>query len=421
MSALFKLANDLRMWALLANSAYALSSFLLGYLLLLHTDAMQFGLFAFFLMVQSFGYGVFNALFASPLLIASNKTSSLPAGSLKPMLWVSLVISLLLISVQAVVMWYQALPWTGMLWLLTASAWLNLRWFCRCSQQQEAPTTVIVADLLFSFVAVCGGLALLLLQQLSLSTVSALLFVAAMVSAVPSLPLLGRILVAKSEHKVWRHGFQQQGKPALLGVLSAEVSANFHQYFIIAFKGAAALAPLAAAGLFLRPMTLVQTSLAQIDRPKLARAAAVGDRPLFQKIARSMLRLSIFAYLLNLLVVACVLWLAPNWLWQQTTTQFDFIACLIFVAAVSLLRSLRGPASTQLQALDEFHFLAAVTLRSTAVVIPLVLLGYSLFDFYGTLVAMFIGECWIALPILWRCRQQQKSFGKTVDSPRGLH
>ena len=73
------------------------------------------------------------------------------------------------------------------------------------------------------------------------------------------------------------------------------MSANFHQYFIIAFKGAAALAPLAAAGLFLRPMTLVQTSLAQIDRPKLARAAAVGDRPLFQKIARSMLRLSIFA------------------------------------------------------------------------------------------------------------------------------
>lgn len=413
-----KHTKDLRLWALLANSAYALSSFALGYLLLLYTDAMQFGLFAFFLLVQSLGYGIFNALFASPLLI---QRPPVAAGALKPMLWVALVLSLLLMTVQALVMHYQALPWMSMLWLLGASGWLNLRWFCRCSQQQDQPVTVIVADLLFSGVTLGGGLALWIFNQVSLTSVSLCLLTAAFISAIPSFSLLARIVAAQSQPSVWRHGFAHQGKPALVGVVSAEVSANFHQYFIIGLKGAVALAPLAAAGLFLRPMTLVQTSLAQIDRPKLARAAADGDHTRFQAIAKSMLRLSLVAYLLNVFVVSSVLWLAPSWLWQQASTLPDFIGCLVFTAAIALLRSVRGPASTQLQARDQFNFLASVTLKSTAVVIPLVVLGYSLFGFYGTLAAMFIGECWIALPILWRCREQQKSFGKTVDSPEGLH
>ena len=58
--------------------------------------------------------------------------------------------------------------------------------------------------------------------------------------------------------------------------MTVEVTTNIHQYLIVLLQGAAALAPVAAAGLFLRPMTLVQTSLAQIERPRLA-AVVVDD------------------------------------------------------------------------------------------------------------------------------------------------
>lgn len=403
---------DRRLWALFANAAYALSSFLLGYLLLLEGNQQQYGAFAFYLLLQAFGYSLVNALFGAPLLIAG-RDCAVAATGLNPMLRLALLLALLCAAVQALVLWWQGIASDVIVLLAVSAAVLLLRWFCRCVQQNDAPNRVILADLSFSMVALLGAVVLWQEGVLSLANLSQLVLLAALVSLLPAWRLLWTVFKADPDWRLWSAGFARQGKPALAGVVTVEVTANFHQYMLMLLQGATALAPIAAAGLFLRPMTLVQSSLSQIERPRLARAAAAADWLSLQRTWRSFLWLSVLAFLLNLLVVLMLLWLAPARLWPDLATLPHFIACGCFVAATALLRSLRGPASTLLQAFDQFHFLASVTWRASLITVPLVLLGIYSGGFFGALLAMLLGECAVAIPILRQCRQ-------TLQTPVGI-
>jgi hypothetical protein len=396
--------QDRRLWALFANAAYALSSFVLGYLLLLQGSQNQYGAFAFYLLLQAFGYSLINALFGAPLLIAA-RDGTVAAGGLNPMLRLALLLALLGAAVQALLFLQQGIAADVIVLLALSAALLLLRWFCRCVQQNDAPEQVMLADLSFSLVALPGSALLWQQGLVSLWSLSQLLLLAAIVSLLPAGRLLWTVIQAEPDGRLWSAGYAQQGKPALAGVVTVEVTANFHQYVLMLLQGAAALAPVAAAGLFLRPMTLVQSSLAQIERPRLARAVAAADWPGLQRIWRSFLWLSAWAFLLNLLAILILLWLAPAWLWPDLLTLPHFIACGGFVALAALLRSLRGPASTLLQAFDQFHFLASVTWRASLATVPLVLLGLYAGGIYGALLAMLLGECAVAIPILRQCRQ----------------
>lgn len=401
--------HDRRLWALFANAAYALSSFVLGYLLLLQGNQAQYGAFAFYLLIQALTYSVVNALFGAPLLIAA-RDGTVAAAALHPMLRLALRLALLCAAVQALLLWLQDTAGDTIVLLALSAGVLLLRWFCRCVQQNDAPEQVILADICFSLVALVGAALLWQLGLVSLTSLSYLLLLAAVVSLLPAGRVLWSVLQAKPDWRLWSAGFIQQGKPALTGVVTAEVTANFHQYMLMLLQGATALAPVAAAGLFLRPMTLVQSSLAQIERPRLARAVAAGDWHGLQRIWRSFLWLSAFAFLLNLLVILLLLWLVPRWLWPDLLTLPHFIACGGFVALAALLRTLRGPASTLLQACDQFHFLASVTWRASLLTVPLVLLGLYIggcfgAGIFGALFAMLLGECAVAIPILRQCRR----------------
>jgi len=396
--------QDRRLWALFANTAYALSSFVLGYLLLLQGNHQQYGAFAFYLLLQAFGYSLVNALFGAPLLIASRDGTNQPAG-LNPMLRLAGLLALCSAALQAFLLWQQGVNSEVIAMLAASALFMQLRWFCRCIQQNDAPEQVMLADLSFSLVALVGAAVLWQLELVSLWSFSLLLLSAAVISLLPAGRLLWVVLRAQPDWRLWSDGFAMQGKPALAGVVTVEITANIHQYLIVLVQGAAALAPVAAAGLFLRPMALVQTSLSQIERPRLARAVAATDWRELQHVWRSFLAWSVRAFLLNLLVVLLLLWLAPAWLWPDVSSLAHFIACGGFVAAAALLRSLRGPASTLLQAMDQFRFLASVTWRASLLTVPLVLIGLYTGGILGALLAMLLGECAVALPILRRCRQ----------------
>ena len=396
--------QDRRLWALFANTAYALSSFVLGYLLLLQGNNQQYGAFAFYLVLQAFGYSLVNALFGAPLLIASRDGASQPAG-LNPMLRVAGLMALCCAALQALLLWQQGVSSDAVVMLAASAFFLLLRWFCRCIQQNDAPEHVMLADLSFSLVALIGAAVLWPLGLVSLWSFSLLLLSATVISLLPAGRLLWMVLRAQPDWRLWSKGFAMQGKPALAGVVTVEVTANIHQYLIVLVQGAAALAPVAAAGLFLRPMTLVQSSLSQIERPRLARVVAASDWRELQRVWRSFWAWSMRAFLLNLLVILLLLWLAPAWLWPDLSSLAHFIACGGLVAAAALLRSMRGPASTLLQAMDQFQFLARVSWRASLVTVPGVLIGLYTGGIFGALLAMLLGECAVALPIIRRCRQ----------------
>ncbi len=396
--------QDRRLWALFANSAYALSSFLLGWLLLLQGNNTVYGAFAFYLVLQAFAYSLSNALFGAPLLIASRHGEVSP-GTVRPMLALAFLLALLFAAVQGVVLWLQGVAADAVVLLLCSSVLLQLRWFCRCVQQNDAPAQVIAADLSFSLTALAGAALIWWLQWVTISSSGLILMVAAIAGLWPCRRLLQAAVQARSDWRLCRHGYQQQGKPALFGVLTAELTANSHQYLIVLLQGAAAFAPVAAAGLFLRPMTLVQSSLAQIERPRLARAAAAADGATLRALWRSFIWLNLLAFVLNLLVLLLLLWLAPTWLWPEQSSWSSFIACVGFIAAAALLRSIRSPACTLLQAVDQFHYLARVTWRASLVTLPLVLLGLYCGGLWGALFAMLLGECAVAIPAIRRCRR----------------
>lgn len=400
--------RERRLWALFANTAYALSSFVLGYLLLLQGNNQLYGAFAFYLLIQAFAYSLINALFGAPLLIAYRDEKVDPTG-LNPMLRLVMLLAVLCALLQALLLKQQGISIDEMSLLAVSSVLLQLRWFFRCVQQNGDPEQVMLADGWFSLVALFGAASLSLQGMVSLWSLSLLLLFATVVSLLPSGRLLWTILCASPDWRLWSRGFTQQGKPALTGVVTVEATTNIHQYLIVLIQGSAALAPVAAAGLFLRPMTLVQSSLAQIDRPRLARAAVAADWFQLLHIWRLFLRLSLLAFVVNLVVLVFLLWIDPATLWPDLATLAHFILCGSFVAAAALLRSLRGPASTLLQAFDQFQFLADVTVRASLVTVPLVLLGILVGGIFGALAAMVLGECLVAIPILRRCRRMLKT------------
>lgn len=395
--------QDRRLWALGANTAYAAASFLLGYLLLLQGDPTVYGVFAFYLLVQAFAYSLVNALFGAPLLIASRDGVVSPSG-LNPMLKLALLLALCCAALQAMLLLLQGMTVAVSAVLAFATVLLLLRWFWRSVQQNEAPEQVIAADLMFSLPVLAGVAMLWFLPAITLETLSGLLLLAALLSLLPALRQWGPVLRAQGDWQLWLQGFRRQGKPALAGVVTVEVSANLHQYLIVLWHGATALAPVAAAGLFLRPMTLVQSSLAQIERPRLARAVGAADWTELRQVTRQLAGWSLLAFLLNVIGLVLVLLWTPAWVWPQQSGLADFVSCAAVVALAALLRSLRGPASIVLQALDQFRFLATVTWRASLLTVPLVLLGLAAGGVPGALLAMLLGECAIAWPILRRCR-----------------
>jgi O-antigen/teichoic acid export membrane protein len=78
---------------------------------------------------------------------------------------------------------------------------------------------------------------------------------------------------------------------------------------------------------------------------------------------------------------------------------------LLFGSLVAFIRSFRGPASTLLQAYDQFSFLSSVTLKSSLITVPLSFFGILEFGLEGALVVMLVGELLIAVPIIRRARQ----------------
>lgn len=419
--------QDQRLWTLLANSGYAVASFLLGWLLLQQDGAAPYGAFAFFLVLQAFGFGVLNALVASPLLILWRDAQQCSA-EMRPHLQVGCAVAVAVALVQTAVLLLQALAWPAVLLLLLASLTQSLRWLCRCVQQNSAPWRVIWADLLFFTVVLLAVVAVIFTHHIAdfsfirfdLFTVAAILAFAALVSLLPGAIVLRSALDGWFDGDHWRRGYQAQGKPALLGVVTAEIAANLHQYMILFWSGPAALAPVAAAGLYLRPSSLLQASVLQAERPAITRQIGIASQqytsllPLWQKL-KWLQWFTLLAISGNILVLLVILMLWPHWLWPDTATLPAFWLCLGWVSVTALVRAQRGVAVAFLQGCDDFHYLSRVTVVAALYTVPLLALGLWLGGIHVALAVMFISELMVALPIIKRYQQYRLRLQQQED------
>lgn len=386
---------------LVANLLLALASFLMAYVLLRYAPAGHYGSFSFVLVLQAFGMALLNAVVAAPLLILLNSKSAadVAPGEVKGFLLVALGVATAISLLQGGYLWVMTADFQLTVTLAVAG-WLQLlRWYGRCEWQNRQVHLVLRSDLLFSFFSITGISTLWFMDGISLTGIAQVLLVTSLIALQPFAAGILRLLNERASWHRVRSGYQRQGKPALLGVLTVEATANFHSYLVVLLSGAAAFAPIAAAMLFFRPLAVVLGSLQQSERPLLVRAVASQDIIRLSQLLWLMRRTAVGAFALNLLAIVLVYLFAPAWLWPEESSRMTFCYALGSWSLIAVLRALRAPATAVLQAYDQFAALARATYLSAACTVPMVLIGWWLAGPLTSLLGVLAGELILALAI----------------------
>ena len=394
-------------WQLASHTGLALSAFLIAFLLLRYAPAAHYGSFAFILVLQAFGMALCNALIASPLLILMNtqqssvKQDATPKGFLLFGLAIATGISLL----QGLYLWFTLADiWISV--LLALAGWLQqLRWYGRCEWQNRNVRVLIYSDCWLSGLLVVGSALLWWLHALTLLHVGVLLVLASSVALLPFLAGFYHSMAQPAQWYLVSKGFQKQGKPALFGVLTVELTANFHSYLVVLGSGSAAFAPLAAAMLFFRPLAVVLGSLLQSERPMLVKAQNAGNHQQVQQLRASISNIAIVAFSGNGLVLFLIFMFWPAWLWPESATRNESAWALMLWSLIALLRALRASISAWMQAADQFQPLARVTYLSAAWTIPAVLFCWWLAGPVASLLGVLSGEVLLYI-LLWRAKRK---------------
>ncbi|MFN6971392.1 MAG: hypothetical protein ACK4NN_11040 [Rheinheimera sp.] len=397
-------------WQLASHTGLALSAFVIAYLLLRYAPAAHYGSFTFMLVLQAFGMALCNALIASPLLILMNtqQSSEQQAAVPKGFLLFGLAIATGIALLQGLYLWF-ALADIGLSVLLAVAGWLQLlRWYVRCEWQNRNVRVLIFSDGWFSLLLVIGCAVLWYLDALTLFYVGGLLILASIVALWPFLAGFYHSLQQPADWSLVSRGFQKQGKPALLGVFTVELTANFHSYLVVLGSGSAAFAPLAAAMLFFRPLAVVLGSLIQSERPMLVQARNAGKHSRVQQLTASIRNIAIVAFLGNVLVLLLVFMFWPILLWPEPASRTEFGLALILWSLVALFRALRASTTAWMQAADQFAPLARVTYLSAAWTIPAVVICWWLAGPIASLLGVLSGEVLLGI-LLWRVKRKLQS------------
>jgi len=409
-------------WQLISHIGLAISAFLIAYLLLSETPAPHYGSFAFILVLQAFGFALSNALIASPLLILMNdeRQSAYRDAVPQGFLVVAFVISIAIATMQGCYLWFSLTDFWISISFAVAGFLQQLRWYGRCEWQNRNVRVLLVSDLLFSASLLMGGIALWWFNVVSLLHIGLLLV---LVSVIALVPFLASFYASCRQHTDWivvKQGFEQQGRPALFGVLTVEATANFHSYLVVFGSGSAAFAPIAAAMLFFRPLAVVLGSLLQSERPRLVQARMAGDLKRLLSVTAGIRHVAVASFMGNALILLLLFIYWPALLWPEPDSRQEFLLALVLWSLVAGCRALRSSATAWMQAADLFAPLARVTYLSAAWTIPAVLVTWWLAGPIASLSGVLSGEVLLCL-LLWRVMQKHRSQAEAkiaIATPR---
>src|SRR5256885_1534259 len=131
---------------------------------------------------------------------------------------------------------------------------------------------------LFSFVMVV----------VSFAAGSKLLLVSALAASLPFGASFFRHQVAALRGDPWRYRpiFRDVTRWSLIGVVLTELTLNAHAYLVTFISGPGAFALLALGMLLMRPASLMQSALTDLERPTMARAIGAKDSAALARIQR---------------------------------------------------------------------------------------------------------------------------------------
>lgn len=390
--------TSFRYGQLAGNVGQAVAAFAVAYLLLQQAPLADYAVLSLILLMQAFGIALTQALIGAPLLIILHaqppaKDGPVLMGFVRLAAGIATAVAALQLGF---VIFATQVPGPGAL-LVVASATQVLRFALRSYWLNRQPEKVVQSDLLQCCGVLMPLMYLFYLQVITLANIGVVLVLATLLALAPLLTPLWRWLYQAPDWGQFSQGLQQQGKPAALGVLTVELTANFHCYFVMLMSGSQAFAAIAAATLFFRPQAVIMQSLQQSDRALLVQAWMSNRYQQLQQIMRSLRRLVVSAFFVNLVVIVMLLYWQPAWLWPDATSRQDFQYALLLWSFVALLRSARLPLSMALQAADQFQSLARATYLSATVTIPAVGISWWLGGAIASLIGVLCGELLLAV------------------------
>ncbi len=349
------------------------ANFLASLALLRTLPTADFGLYAFIFIVMAFCFSLSNALIASPYAVLANRQDFSEEASktfFKANLLFALFVGLLCAGVSFAMRQgsIEAALLFGVFGIFSA-----LRWFARAHcYTMHAPLRVAAVDFAYATLMLSGlGLALLL-HGLTLNT-ALITFVTATAAAVlaSSKDYLDRQFAGAIHGRldgyasIWRN----QARWSLLGVVTTEASGNAHAYLVTLMAGQAAFAPLAAAALFMKPLTMCANSLIQLERPAMARAIGLGH--LKDALRRRLhFRWAMMLCWLATVSAAAVIFLEyPALILSEAYDLRTVMLAVTLCAANEAINAWILPDAVLLQAADRFRLLASSTIWSAAVTV----------------------------------------------------
>ncbi|MEI9886234.1 MAG: hypothetical protein WDN08_06970 [Rhizomicrobium sp.] len=198
---------------------------------------------------------------------------------------------------------------------------------------------------------------------------------------------------------------------SLLGLAASELTVNAHAYFVTFFSGPAAFALLALGSLLMRPISLVLSSLPDVERPAMARALGAGNAAAAFRAVKEFRTAAAAVLLGTILIAAVLLVFFPGTILKQGYDAGAAEAIVAIWVVIMAIRALRTPEAVFLQAAGEFQPLANISLRSSAVSLAATLALLLAFGPVASLFGIVAGDIVLTAGIFARVRDWKRAHG----------
>jgi O-antigen/teichoic acid export membrane protein len=404
------LGTALRYGASASGPVAVSAAHFLASLIFLHSlPATAFGLFSFVMVVVSFGMSLNVSLISVPLTrnLAVGETAS--AGACFQMNWlVCAGFALLLFGALLV----SGAPFAESLLLGLFAGGFTFRWFARCFAYVDGRMgAAIRSDLTYSLFLIGSLCVLAALGAVTFLLGSAMLLLSALVALLPFGAGFFRTQLAALRGNPTRYWpvFRDVTRWSLTGVVLTELTVNAHAYFVTFISGPSAFAILALGMLLMRPASLMQSALPDLERPAMARAMAGHDLTALSRIQRHFTFGLGAAWATNILLCVAVLAFVPALVVKKSYSMENVILVASICAVIMAVRALRTPSAVLLQAAGRFKELASISAASAIVSVTATLALLLIAGPTASLGGIVLGE----LVILARCYAVARDWKRT--------
>jgi O-antigen/teichoic acid export membrane protein len=358
----------LRYGASVAGPVAVSGAHFLASLIFLHQlPVREFGLFSFVMVSLSLGLSLSISLISLPLTrsLTLGDGSAIPACfQMNWMVCIGFAASLL-----AALLAGGASLQDATLLALFAGAF-TFRCFARALAFVESRATAAIrSDLTYSLVLI-GSLGMLAAwDSVSFAWSSGALLLSALAALLPfgAAFFRGQLAALKGDPRAYLPIFRDVTRWSLAGAVLTELTINAHAYLVTFIAGPGAFALLALGMLLMRPASLTQLALTDLERPAMARAMGQGDRAALRRIRRHFTCGLGTAWLANILLCVLLLAFFPSLVVRQDYSMENVIMVVSLCALIVAMRSLRTPQAALLQAAGRFKELACIGAASAIV------------------------------------------------------